>query len=185
MNVNGVTSATGAYTGYGTKAVKKSEEKKSESTSDKGVIYEKTKASDVDREALIEKLKADSQARISQMQSLVTDMFKKQGKVIGTADDMWKVLASGDFTADEETVAKAKEDISEDGYWGVKQTSERIFEFAKALSGGDPEKMKKMQEAVEKGFGEATKTWGKDMPEITTQTHDAINQKFKDFFGEE
>jgi hypothetical protein len=65
---------------------------------------------------------------------------------------MWKALASGNFTADADTIAKAKEDISEDGYWGVKQTSERIFDFAQALAGDDEEKMKTMKEAVEKGL---------------------------------
>ena len=63
---------------------------------------------------------------MSQMQSLVTKMFSKQGITIGTADDMWKALAGGNFTADADTIAQAKEDISENGYWGVKQTSERI-----------------------------------------------------------
>ena len=39
----------------------------------------------------------------------------------------------------------------ENGYWGVKQTSERIFSFAQALAGDDEEKMTKMKEAFE-GF---------------------------------
>lgn len=99
---------------------------------------------------------------MSQMQSLVTKMFSKQGITIGTADDMWKALAGGNFTADADTIAQAKEDISENGYWGVKQTSERIFSFAQALAGDDEEKMTKMKEAFEKGFKEATKTWGKN-----------------------
>ena len=74
------------------------------------------------------------------MQSLVTKMFAKQGITIGTADDMWKALANGNFTADADTIAQAKEDISEDGYWGVNQTSDRLLDFAVALSGGDEEK---------------------------------------------
>ena len=55
---------------------------------------------------------------MQQLQSLVSKMFEKQGITIGTADDMWKALASGNFTADADTIAKAKEDISEDGYLG-------------------------------------------------------------------
>ena len=60
---------------------------------------------------------------------------------------MWKVLASGNFTADADTIAQAKEDISEDGYWGVNQTSDRIFSFALALSNGDEKQMEKMVKA--------------------------------------
>ena len=85
--------------------------------------------------SVVAQLKADQEARMAQMHSLVTKMFSKQGITIGTADDMWKALAGGNFTADAETIAQAKEDISEDGYWGVKQTSERIFSFAQALAG--------------------------------------------------
>ena len=120
---------------------------------------------------------------MQQLQSLVSKMFEKQGITIGTADDMWKVLASGNFTADADTIAKAKEDISEDGYWGVKQTSERIFSFAQALAGDDEEKMTKMKEAFEKGFKEATKTWGKELPDISQNTRDAVLKKFDDYFA--
>ena len=100
--------------------------------------------------ALVAQLKADSEKRSAQMQSLVTQMFQKQGIAIGTADDMWKVLASGNFTADADTIAQAKEDISEDGYWGVNQTSDRIFSFALALSNGDEKQMEKMVKAVKR-----------------------------------
>lgn len=141
-----------------------------------------TANSKADRSAIIAQLKADSQNRINQMQSLVTKMFEKQGITIGTADDMWKTLASGNFTADADTIAQAKADIAEDGYWGVSQTSERIFSFAIALSGGDADKMEEMVKAVEKGFGEATKTWGRELPDITKDTHTAIMDKFDKWF---
>lgn len=118
------------------------------------------------------------------MQSLVTQMFKKQGIAIGTADDMWKVLASGNFTADADTIAQAKEDISEDGYWGVNQTSDRIFSFALALSNGDEKQMEKMVKAVEKGFSLATKSWGQELPSISSDTHSAIMDKFDNWFKE-
>jgi len=134
--------------------------------------------------ALIAQLKADSQNRIDQMKSLVEKMFSKQGITIGKADDMWKMLASGNFTADADTIAQAKEDISEDGYWGVKQTSERIFSFAKALSGGDTDTMEKMRKAFEKGFGQATKSWGKSLPSISQQTYDAVEKMFDDYAKE-
>ena len=109
-------------------------------------------------------------------------MFKKQGITIGNADDMWKTLASGNFTADAETIAQAKKDIADDGYWGVSQTSDRIYDFALALSGGDEKKMQDMVKAVEKGFKEATKTWGKDLPDISSQTYDAVMKKFDSWF---
>ena len=154
-----------------------------ESSSDKSSSSTSSVKSNAANPALVAKLKADSDNRMQQLQSLVTTMFKKQGITIGTADDMWKALASGNFTADADTIAKAKEDISEDGYWGVKQTSERIFDFAQALAGDDEEKMTKMKEAFEKGFKEATKTWGKKLPDISQNTRDAVLKKFDDYFA--
>lgn len=135
-----------------------------------------------DRSAIVAQLKADAQSRLDQMQSLVTQMFKKQGITISNADDMWKTLASGNFTADAETIAQAKKDIADDGYWGVNQTSDRIYDFALALSGGDEKKMQDMVKAVEKGFKEATKTWGKDLPDISSNTYDAVMKKFDSWF---
>ena len=128
-------------------------------------------------------MKADTNSRISQMQSLVEKIFKDQGLKINSVDDMWKKLANGEFKADADTIAQAKEDISDNGYWGVSQTSDRIYDFAMALSGGDEEKMQKMKEAVEKGFKEATKSWGKDLPDISSRTYDAVMKKFDDFFN--
>lgn len=124
--------------------------------------------------AVVAQLKADQETRMAQMQSLVTKMFSKQGITIGTADDMWKALAGGNFTADADTIAQAKEDISEDGYWGVKQTSERILDFAKALTGGDASKVEEMRKAIEKGFSQAAKLWGDELPEISQKTHEAV-----------
>ncbi len=195
MGLNGVNSY---YTGYEAVSGKNTAAKDIDNTTaskntDVAATYEasnvsdKTSASSVKSKAanpeLIAKLKADSDNRLQQLQSLVTNMFKKQGITIGTADDMWKVLASGNFTADADTIAKAKEDISEDGYWGVKQTSDRIFDFAQALAGDDEEKMKAMKKAVEKGFKEATKTWGKELPDISKNTYNAVMDKFDKYFS--
>lgn len=195
MGLNGVNSY---YTGYEAVSGKKTAAKDIDNTTaskntDVAATYEasnvsdKASASSVKSKAanpeLIAKLKADSDNRLQQLQSLVTNMFKKQGITIGTADDMWKVLASGNFTADADTIAKAKEDISEDGYWGVKQTSDRIFDFAQTLAGDDEEKMKAMKKAVEKGFKEATKTWGKELPDISKNTYNAVMDKFDKYFS--
>ncbi len=99
-----------------------------------------------------------------------------------TGNDIWKTLASGNFTVDPTTKAQAQKDISEDGYWGVKQTSQRLFDFASALAGDDVEKMKEMQAAMEKGFKMATKAWGKELPGICSETMSAANKLFEDYY---
>ena len=191
VNTNYQTYETGTYSGTSKKTSSK-EAEKSTGYSDVAATYEhSSKSADstttVNKKAsnasVVAQLKADQETRMAQMQSLVTKMFSKQGITIGTADDMWKALAGGNFTADADTIAQAKEDISENGYWGVKQTSERIFSFAQALAGDDEEKMTKMKEAFEKGFKEATKTWGKELPGISQDTRDAVLKKFDDYFA--
>ena len=58
-----------------------------------------------------------------------------------------------------------------------------MFDFACALAGDDVDKMKAMQEAMTKGFEEATKSWGQDLPEICQKTLDAANKLFEDYYA--
>ena len=96
---------------------------------------------------------------------------------------MWKFLASGKYTVSADVKAQAQADIAEDGYWGVEQTSERIVEFAKALTGGDTSKIEEMKAAFEKGFKAATGAWGSKLPDISQRTYDAVMDKFDDWAG--
>ena len=171
MSLNGINSN---YQAYETNTVSGSDKKVStkeisKTTAYSGVAatYEHASQSEglvaaVNKKAsnasIVAKLKADQETRMAQMQSLVTKMFSKQGITIGTADDMWKALAGGNFTADADTIAQA-------------------------LAGDDEEKMTKMKEAFEKGFKEATKTWGKELPDISQNTRDAVLKKFDDYFA--
>ena len=187
MAINSITNSVAAQQASTYTAAKTDyTETKSDSSAktDTGVVYEKssdqtsgtvTKKTDY---ALINKLKADAEERTSQLRSLVEKMMTKQGVAIGTADSMWSFLAKGDFTVDEATRAQAQADIADDGYWGVDQTSDRILDFAKALSGNDPEKADLLLDAFKKGFKEATKSWGQDLPDISQRTYDAVVEKF-------
>lgn len=157
---------------------KVTESKKQE---DSGVIYEKTSSDgyySIKNAGLIEQLKADIESRILSLRDIVNQMITKQGNTLAKADDIWSFLASGDYTVDEAAKKKAQEEISEDGYWGVKQTSDRILDFAKALSGNDVSKADLLLDAFKKGFAEATKTWGKELPDISQKTYDAVLEKF-------
>ena len=142
------------------------------------------KMSDSERAELVKSLKADMDNQMSRFTNMMMQMFQKQGitGVSAQGDSLWRTIASGNFTVDAKTKADAQEAISEDGYWGVKQTSERIFNFAQALAGDDPDKMKEMQEAVEKGYKQATQAWGKSLPSISQDTMNAVNNLFSDYY---
>lgn len=163
---------------------------KSAGTSNKGT-YSVTKMSAEQRKALVEQLKSDQQTRQQQLMDIAKQLMTKQGNVyqnsmfsIKTDDDsVWKFLASGKYTVDEATQAQAKELISEDGYYGIKQTSERLFDFASALAGDDKEMMQKMQKAIHKGYEQATKSWGKELPSICKDTMDATDKLFEEYYA--
>ncbi len=191
MSVNGVTStqAAAAYSYNSTSAAKEktsAEEATTKTTEDTGVIYEhstdtntsSTKKTYKPDTALINKLKADADARTSQLRSLVKQMMGKQATTYGNANDIWSFLRSGNYTVDPATKAQAQADIAEDGYWGVTQTSDRIIQFATALTGGDPDKIEAMRDAFKKGYAQAEKTWGGSLPEISQKTYDAVMEKF-------
>lgn len=202
MEMNSVTSGiTTRQTGYTTKvdkntsnsdAVSKTADKAysgESATYEKGSIepkatYSINKMSKEERAALVNQLKADAEQRQSQFLDIVRKTISGQAGAFGKANDdsIWRTLASGNFTVDAATKAQAQKDIGEDGYWGVKQTSQRLFDFASALAGDDVEKMKEMQAAMEKGFKQATKSWGGKLPGISHDTLSAANQLFDDYY---
>ncbi len=199
MNVNGVTStqAAAAYSTYAASSV--NEETAAENTSSKesaaentGAVYEHSTEAVTDSAKktytpntdLVNKLKADAEARTAQLRSLVEKMMTKQSTAYANANDIWSVLRSGNFTVDPATKLQAQQDISEDGYWGVKQTSDRIIQFATALTGGNPDKIEEMREAFQKGYKQAEKTWGGELPDISKQTYDAVMKKFDEMAAE-
>lgn len=195
MSVNGITSSQAAaaysYSSTESKKAETTQETKSETTNkanDTGVIYEPSKEASTagtkkiytPNTALVQQLKADADARISQLRSLVEKLISGQADSYGKANDIWPFLREGNFTVDPATKAQAQEDISEDGYWGVKQTSQRILDFATALTGGDPSKIEEMRSAFQKGYKQAEKTWGGKLPDISQQTYDAVMKGFDD-----
>ncbi|MCR5426629.1 MAG: hypothetical protein K6E81_07360 [Lachnospiraceae bacterium] len=146
--------------------------------------YSITKMNASDRAAIVSQLKSAAEQRQSQLISLVQKTLSGQVGTYGkaTGDNLWKTLAGGNFTVDAATKAQAQNDIREDGYWGVKQTSQRLFDFASALAGDDVDKMKEMQKAMEKGFKLATKAWGRELPSICSDTINAANNLFEDYY---
>jgi hypothetical protein len=151
-------------------------------------VYDKTDKTDKvekptykQNTALVEKLKADAEARTAQMRNLVEKMMMKQGQTINGSMDYLMALKNGTVKVDPATRKQAQEDISEDGYWGVKQTSDRLVSFAKALTGGDPSKADEMMKAIEKGFGQASKAWGGDLPDICQKTLEATREKMEEW----
>lgn len=138
----------------------------------------------VDRKK-IDEIKQDFARNNASFKKMVEAMIEKQGKKV---NQVLKDLAAGkavDITVDSETQAAAQDAISEDGYFGVNKTSERIVGFAKALSGGDKSKIESLKNAFKEGFESAKKAFGGKLPDISQQTYDKVMQGFDDWEKEE
>lgn len=145
---------------------------KSEQTTDNKKIYTKDQVT-------IDRLKAEADRRTQSLRDLVQKLLLKQGETFNEATDIYGLLREGKVQVDEETRLQAQKDIAEDGYWGVEQTSDRLVEFAKAVSGGDQSRANVLIDAVKKGLEEATKAWGGELPEISKKTIDATIGKLE------
>ena len=65
---------------------------------------------------------------------------------------------------------EAKALIAEDGFFGVTKTSDRIADFVLAGAGDDVEKLKAGREGILRGYNQAEKAWGGNLPDISKET---------------
>jgi hypothetical protein len=59
----------------------------------------------------------------------------------------------------------------------VAQTSDRIVTVAVALAGSDPAKLDPIKAGIDKGFDMAAQALGRSLPDISSQTYDAVMEK--------
>lgn len=191
MDIAGISQAmTANY--ENSKVAKENDKKNIESVVDTKVAegaaaeYEKSEVSEKKQTAkydaaTIEKMKAEAEMKTAQLRSLVEKMLLKQGQKFTTLADAFDMIKEGTIEVDDETAAEAAKEVADDGYWGVEQTSERLFSFAKALAGNDPSKADSMLEALQKGFDQASEQWGGELPEICQKTLEATKKKLTDW----
>ena len=111
------------------------------------------------------------------LRGLVVNIFKEQGLDSTIVTDVSEVDA-GTLSPD-----KAQELIADDGYFGAEKTSDRIFNFAVGLAGGDPARVNVIREGVENGFQEALDAFGGWLPEISYDTYNTVMKKIDDWAG--
>ena len=62
--------------------------------------------------------------------------------------------------------------VSENGFFGITQTSDRVSNFVFSFAGDDLEKLQKGRDGIVKGFEEANKMFGGNLPEISYKTQE-------------
>lgn len=163
--------------------IKTEQEKPEKETVDKAelketpaAVYEKTgepknKGHIYDKNTIM-KLKRDSEQAHASLIRIVQDMLRRQGKTLELVgyDEILKDV-------DETARLEAQELIGPDGPLGVEAVSQRLVDFAIALSGGDKSKAESLRAGIEKGFKEAEKILG-ELPDISKETYKRTMEKF-------
>lgn len=65
---------------------------------------------------------------------------------------------------------EASELVSDEGFFGIQQTAERIANFVIQGSGGDEQLMREGRKGIMQGFEEAEAIWGGKLPDISYKT---------------
>ena len=132
--------------------------------------------------AAIDRLWKETNYAADAIRKLVASML---GKDDASGQGFWANRAKGGFKLSEADRAQAQEMVGEDGFFGVKKTTARIMDFAKALVGENASEkdIENMRAAVQKGFDEVARLFGgfDKLPDVTKQTYDAIMKAFDDW----
>ncbi len=191
MDINGISQVMAANyenTKVGKETEKKNTETKIENFSKESAAAEYEKSENTEQKqpvkydaVTIEKMKAEAEMKTAQLRSIVEKMMLKQGQQFTTLQDAFDMIKEGTIEVDDEVAVEAAKEVAEDGYWGVEQTSDRLFSFAKALAGNNPNQADAMLEALQRGFDEATKSWGGELPELCKKTLEATQKKLTEW----
>ncbi|WP_028585499.1 hypothetical protein [Desulfogranum mediterraneum] len=112
------------------------------------------------------------------LQNLVANLLKEQGinTKIMVAETPLDIAAI--------SPEEAEELVADDGYFGVEQTSDRIFQFAVGVAGGDTSRLDAIKEGIDQGFNEALEAFGGWLPDISYATYDAVMEKLDSWVSE-
>ena len=129
----------------------------------------------------IRQMQAESQQKMLQkMLGTAKDTFIKQAgglkNILGRALAGEKVEGFDfDFTAAD--IEQAKKDVADGGYWSAESTSDRLVEFAKAISGDDVKQKDALVASIKEGFKQAEELWGGKLPQISQDTYRLTMEK--------
>lgn len=129
---------------------------------------------------LIAKLKAESEKAHEQLRNLVKQMLERQGMSFNDV-----MSGEKEFVVDEQARTEAQAAIGEGGPSSPENVSDRIVDFAKAISGGDKSKFNLLKGAIQDGFNAARDVLGGTLPEISEKTYDLVMQKLDQWMDEE
>ncbi|WP_028307511.1 hypothetical protein [Desulfitibacter alkalitolerans] len=114
----------------------------------------------------IQRLKNESEKAYETLRRIVSELIRGQGRGDGQIK-----------AAEEESLRNdAARLIADDGPLGAEAVSNRIVEFAVAISGGDKSKLDELKAAIKEGFRQVEELLG-GLPEVSQKTYGLIMEK--------
>ena len=145
----------------------------------KKLTYSKTevenKAKNVSEGAELSRLIEEDERKQEEFKKFILSLVAEQGENYNV------VLFGNKLNVSPEAAKKAEESISDGGEYSVDSVASGIINMAKALSGGDSSKIPELKEGFLKGFKEAEKLWGGELPEICQKTYDEVLSRFDEW----
>jgi hypothetical protein len=120
----------------------------------------------------IQSLRDESNRAFGQLRETVRQLLERQGLAFKDVNGLHLGAK-----VDAQAKAEAQAMLEEGGAFSAEAVSDKIIDFAKAISGGDKSKIDTLRKAIDRGFKEAGKAWDGDLPEITKQTRKMIDEK--------
>lgn len=148
------------------------------SKAEKTATYSNIKANKPDLKE-IEALQKQADDALAPLRQMVESLLKEQGLTFNRAN----VGKSNEklIKITPELRAEARRLVSEGGEFSIENTSTRLVDFAKAISGGDKSKIDALRENIKKGYAEAQKAFGGELPEISKKTLEMTMKKLDEW----
>ena len=121
-------------------------------------------------------IKDNANAMMFKSTSIQVNIMSSQDNFAQNYQDFQSFLGDIGYTGGaiaELSQDEAAELVSEDGFFGITQTSERIANFVINGSGGNESTMRAGREGMLLGFAQAEQMWGGELPEISQKTMQA------------
>ena len=131
------------------------------------------KLSDDEAKSIREQVVKNANAYTFNFTNIQVGIFEQKDDFMSQYEEFQSFLS--DIGYDGKPIAElsqeeAAELVSEDGFFGITQTSERIANFVINGAGGDENLMRAGREGMLEGFKQAEEMWGSELPEISQKT---------------
>lgn len=149
-------------------------------TDQKNALKEKLEKGDINGKVISEtyffeysQKTSHSASQTFQTQNFLFD-FKKIQEMLDAINT--EALGYDGKKLSELTPSEAKELISDEGFFGIAKTSQRLIDFVFYGAGDNLDMLHAGRRGVIQGFNEAEKLWGNKLPDISYQTMERVLQ---------